>query len=199
MIIKRLKFTYNRMYLLGALLLALAAATSCNKSESYTDLLREEQRAVNAYLARQNVEIEVPADGKFVTGNDAPFYRMDEDGTVYMQVVNPGDSNDRPSDGDRVYFRFRRMDLKAWYENGTESWQGNMNNLGSSTSPTSFILGNKVYPTTTKYGTGFQLPMNYLGYYSEVNLVLKSYSGFPSDQTSCIPYLVNIKYYKAEY
>ncbi|MDE6812174.1 MAG: DUF4827 domain-containing protein, partial [Muribaculaceae bacterium] len=171
----------------------------CSKSESYTELLKEEQRAVNSFLAQQRVEVSIPPDSIFITGSDAPYYRMDEDGTVYMQVINPGDPEDRPENGDRVFFRFRRQNLKLLYETGSSSWQGNMNNLGVTTSPTSFILGNKVYPSTTQFGTGFQLPMTYLGYYSEVNLVLKSYSGFPEDQTACTPYLVNIKYYKAEY
>ncbi|MDE5842721.1 MAG: DUF4827 domain-containing protein [Muribaculaceae bacterium] len=189
----------NKLWLLSIMAAAMVLPTSCKDSESYTDLLRDEQRAVNSFLAWQNVEISVPEDSIFVSGNDAPFYRMDDDGTIYMQVVNPGDPKDRPADGDQVYFRFRRQNLKYLYETGVATWVGNMNNLGTNTFPTSFILGNKVYPSTTQFGTGIQLPMKYLGYYSEVNLVLKSYSGFPEDQTACIPYLMNIKYFKPEY
>ena len=50
-----------------------------------------------------------------------------------------------------------------------------------------------------EYGTGIQMPLKFLGYGSEVNLVLKSYYGFQEDQTSCIPYLINIRYFKPEY
>lgn len=181
--------------------------SSCDKSESYTDLLRDEQRAVNAFLAQQQVEVDVPEDSIFIVGENAPFYRMNEDGTIYMQVINPGDSKDKPESGDRVYFRYRRKNLKSLYETGSASWQGNMDNFNSNVVnnveyvdySTSFVLGNKIYPTTTQFGTGIQLPMTYLGFYSEVNLVLKSYAGFPNDQTACTPFLVNVKYYKPEF
>lgn len=194
-----IKIILNKILLSFCICMASIFMLGCNKTESYTELLRSEQRAVNSYLAQHRVEVEVPADSIFVYGSDAPYYRMDEDGTIYMQVVNPGDLNDRPENGDRVYFRFRRMNLKDLYEYGSASWEGNMNNLDQIVNSTSFILGNKIYPTTTQFGTGMQVPMNYLGYYSEVNLILKSYSGFPDDQTACIPYVLNIKYYKAEY
>lgn len=176
----------------------LVSLTACDKSESYSELLRTEEKAVNWYLAQHRVETSVPADSVFQTGEDAPFYRMDEDGTVYMQVISAGDMEDRPEQGDRVYFRYKRQNILYMYEDITDISVGNMDdfNIGGSSS---FFLGNKIYPTTTQYGTGIQLPMTYLGYYSEVNLVLKSYAGFTTDQTSCTPYVVNVKYYKSEY
>lgn len=173
--------------------------TSCKDTESYSDLLRDEERAVNWYLAQHRVETEVPADSVFVTGKDAPFYRMDEDGFVYMQVVSEGDRDDRPTDGDRVYFRFMRQNLKYLYEGIDAEPEGNMDNFNVVLGATSFIMGNKVYPSTTQYGTGIQLPMKYLGYFSEVNLVVKSYAGFLENQKDCTPFAINIKYYKPEY
>lgn len=175
------------------------ALTSCDKTESYSDLLRDEERAVNWYLAQQSVETEVPEDSIFITGKKAPFYRMDSDGTVYMQVVDAGDPADRPKTGDRVYFRFMRQNLKYLYEGVSAPIQGNMDNFNSELGPTSFILGNRTLPSITQFGTGLQLPMTYLGYSSEVNLVVKSYSGFPEDQSQCTPYVINVKYYKPEY
>lgn len=179
----------------------LLFAGGCDDSESYTDLLRDEERAANWYLAQHRVETEIPEDGKFEEGEDAPFYRMDDDGNLYMQVVNSGDMNDRPSTGDKVYFRFTRRNLKTMYESetGEATAEGNLDNMGSAIGSTSFFYGNTVYPTTTQYGTGIQVPIDYLGYYSEVNLVLKSYVGFTTDQSQCNPYIINIKYYKAEY
>lgn len=181
----------------GGLLLVLM--TACSKSESYSDLLRSEERAVNWYLAQHRVETEAPADSIFEVGEEAPFYRMNEDGTIYMQVLNVGDPDDKPKEGDKVYFRFMRQNIKYLYEGIDVKPEGNMDNFNIALGATSFILGNKTYPTTTQYGTGIQLPMTYFGYYSEVNLVLKSYAGFPESQTSCIPYVMNIKYYKPEY
>lgn len=190
----------NYKYIPAFLICALAAVVAgCSKSESYSELLRDEERAVNWYLAQHRVETEVPADSVFETGSDAPFYRMDEDGTVYMQVIKAGDPEDKPVDGERVYFRFMRQNLKYLYEGIDVKPEGNMDNFNVAMGPTNFVMGNKIYPNTTQYGTGIQLPMTYLGYYSEVNLVLKSYAGFPENQSECTPYVMNIKYYKPEY
>lgn len=179
-------------------LVTLMSLTACDKSESYSELLRDEERAANWYLAQHRVEMEIPADSVFEAGPDAPYYRMDSDGHLYMQVVNAGDLEDKPQDGDKIYFRYNRVNLKLLYETGTEVESGNMDNLASG-SATGFFKGNTIYPSSTQFGTGIQVPMDYLGFYSEVNLVLKSYVGFTSDQSQCIPYAVNVKYYKPEY
>lgn len=195
---------YRLLKVLFAVVSLIAVAStisSCSKSESYSDLLRDEEKAVNWYLAGQKVEMSVPEDSVFITGANAPYYRMDEDGTVYMQVLSAGDMSDRPSDGDRIYFRFMRRNINTMYEGGTVdvTANGNMDNFNSALGSTSFFLGNTTYPNTTQYGTGIQVPMKYLGYNSEVNLVLKSYSGFVTESSTCIPYLVNVKYYRPEY
>lgn len=179
--------------------LTVAMMSGCSDSESYSDLLRDEMRAVNWYLAQEKVETAIPADSIFETGADAPFYRMDDDGTVYMQVVTAGDKNKRPVSGEKVYFRFSRRNIKLMYEGGAAPAEGNSDNLNNAVGATYFFYGNKIYPTTVQFGTGIQLPMDYMGYNTEVNLVLKSYSGFTQDQSSCVPYIVNVKYYKAEY
>ena len=179
--------------------LALAATLAgCEKGESYSDLLRTEEKADNWYLAGHTVENEIPADGRFLTGDDAPYYRMDDEGAVYMQVVSPGDSGNRPEEGDKVFFRFERWNIKYMYEGIEQRPAGNQNNLDMYVS-TSLIYGNTLYQSTTQFGQGIQVPLEYLGYYSEVNLVIKSTWGFTSEQGECTPYLFNVKYYPAEY
>lgn len=179
--------------------IAMLLISSCSKSESYSELLRDEERAVNWYLAQQNVEVEVPADSIFEVGENAPFYRMDDDGTIYMQVIRAGSKENRPKADEKIYFRFMRQNIKLMYEGTPEKPYGNADNMASAVGPTYFFYGNTVYPTTVQFGKGVQLPMDYLGFDSEVNLVLKSYSGFVDEQAACQPYLYNIKYYKAEY
>lgn len=171
----------------------------CEKGESYSELLREEEKAVNWYLAQHRVEMDIPADGHFETGEDAPFYRMDRDGTVYMQVIDPGDAECKAESGEKIYFRFKRENIILMYNGTPAPPYGNTDDLSSSVGPTYFFYGNKTYPTTVQYGTGIQVPLEYLGLDSEVNLVLKSYSGFTEDQTLCQPFLLNVKYFKATY
>lgn len=193
--------------LLG-LVAVLAGESGCSKTQSYSELLREEERACNWYLAAKNVTLELPEDPKnFITtetldgegtpyGDNAPFYKMDEEGYVYMQVVR-ADFSDMVDEGDLVYFRFLRESIKDLYA-GVETipW-GNTDYLPNGT--TSFVYKNTYLSSTTTWGTGIQMPLKYLGYGSEVNLVLKSYYGFADEQSYCIPYIINLKYFKPEY
>ncbi len=176
------------------------AASSCSDSESYSDLLRDETRAVNWYLAHQHVETEIPADSVFETGKDAPFYKMDEEGNLYMQVVNPGSDDNRAKKGQLVYFLYDAKNILMMEQTGSFNVQGIGNANNPSVGPTSFEYGNTLLASTTKYGTGIQVPLEYLGYDCEVNLVMKSYVGFTeANQGTCIPYLMNVRYFKAEY
>lgn len=199
---------YSKFVFLVAGAAALIAGSGCSKSQSYSELLREEERACNWYLASRNVELELPEDPKdFITtetpdkngepyGDNAPFYKMDEEGYVYMQVVR-ADFSDMVEEGDLVYFRFLRESIKDMYQ-GLETYpSGNSEYLPNGT--TSFVYKNTYLPSTTTWGTGIQLPLRYMGYGSEVNLVLKSYYGFIDEQTYCIPYIINLKYFKPEY
>ena len=68
-------------------LLALVLLTACNEDQSYADRLNDERNAVNAYLANHRVVMSIPEDSVFEVGPDAPFYRVDADGNVYMQVT----------------------------------------------------------------------------------------------------------------
>ncbi|MDE7346167.1 MAG: DUF4827 domain-containing protein [Muribaculaceae bacterium] len=194
----RLKYPF-----FAALMMVLFLA-SCNKTESYSDLLKKEQKASNWFLAQQKVCNEISADSVFLTGPDAPYYKMDDDGYVYMQVVkadNPGNRN-IPSYGDQVYFTYTRWNIETMYNNNSfdiAPTDGNQNNFINLVGDTYFIYGNYSVNSSLKYGSGMQIPLSYLGYNSEVNILLKSYYGFLEDNTTCIPYKVNVRYFKAEY
>lgn len=172
---------------------------SCNKQESYSNLLRQEEKAVNWYLAQKRVETAVPADSVLEIGPDAPYYRMDADGNLYMQIVDAGDKSNMPKTGDKVFFRYMRSNIKYMYEGVDVPPAGNLDDLNDAGGDTSFFYGNTYYPTTVQFGTGIQEPLKFVGYYSEVNLVMKSYTGFTEDISQCIPYAINVKYYKSEY
>lgn len=184
--------------LIAAIIMAIGIS-SCEKGESYADLLSKEEKAVNWYLSGQSIATEIPVDSIFITGNDAPFYRMDEDGNVYMQVIKAGDPVLRPKSGDRVYFRYMRMNLRNFYEADVEKWVGNSSDLNEATGNTSFVLDNYTLNTSAQFGTGIQLPMKYLGYNSQVRLVIKAAAGFASEQSQCLPYVIDIRYFKGEY
>lgn len=207
----RMKITNIKKYRIvyqSVLLLALALTSACSKSQSYSELLREEEKACNWYLSSRNIELELPDDpkdlitsetirsGGEVWGEDAPFYKLDEDGYVYMQVVR-ADFYDMVAQGDLVYFRFERESIEDLYNDVESTSNGNSDYLPNGTA--SFIYKNTYLTSTTAWGTGIQMPLQYVGYASEVNLVLKSYYGFTEEQSYCIPYIMNIRYFKPEY
>lgn len=174
--------------------------SSCEDSESYSDLLRTEEKAVNRFLAHQKVALEIPSDStSFITGPDAPFYKLDEEGYLYMQVISKGDASDRVEEGDVVYFRFERANLLYWAPDVNVPTEGNSDNLTNSYGNTSFVYKNLYLDSSTQWGTGIQVPLRFFGYNCEVNLVLQSYYGFLTDQTTCTPYLINLRYFKPEY
>lgn len=191
-------FRFISILILGAF---AASLQSCDDNKSYAELLEAETKAVNWYLSNFKVSASIPEDGVFECGPDAPFYRMNGEGTVYMRVIDPGSQTVRPKKGDTIYFLFMRSNINTMYSSRSleGSWSGNAEDMNSSVNGTNFIYGNTVLPSTTQYGTGLQIPLNYLGYDCEVDLVIKSTEGFSSDISNCIPYIFNIRYFKAEY
>lgn len=178
----------------GALVIAFS---SCKETDSYSNLLKKEEKATNWYLSNQRVSLAIPTYEDIETGENAPFYKLDPDGYVYMQVIDKGDADSRPQSGDLVYFRYNRTDLRTLYKTGTDVSDGNDNDMQYASA--SFIYDDYTLQSTLKYGRGVQMALSNLGYNSEVNLVLRSYYGFTEDQSKCTPYLINIRYFKAEY
>ena len=195
-----MKFKLSSISILYVALVMLVATgfSSCKEGESYSDLLDDERKAVNWYLAQHRVVPYIPEDSVFEVGPNAPFYRMDSDGSVYMRVLNAGDMENRPVSGQTVYIRFTRQNIKYPYEGIKGTPDSNADDMTTAT--VSLIYGNNVLPSTTKYGEGLQLPLDFLGYNCEVDLIVKSMLGASGDISQCIPYIyTNTKYFKAEY
>lgn len=189
-----------KKYLLAAVaLIALAAiASSCSDSKSYAELLQDENQAVNKFLVQHRVVDGLPPNNDFEVGEDAPYYRLDEDSNVYMQVLDKG-SDQKPEKNDRVYFRFTRYSL-FYYIVGDDEYNatigsGNADNMN--TQSTYFLFDNTSVSESTQYGTGIQLPLHYLGYGARVNIVIKSQAGPSSDMSYVVPYLYTISYNKS--
>lgn len=191
-------------YSFSLALVLLLFSASCSKTQSYSDLLKNEQKVSNWFLAQHTVCNEIPADSVFEEGPNAPFYRMDDDGYVYMQVIKSNKKGERdiPHTGEQVYFTFTRYDIDAMYKNNTldiAPSYSNQDDLWGVNTNTYFIFNNYRVTVSSNFGSGVQVPVSYLGYNSEVNILLKSYYGFAEDNTTCIPFLVNARYFKAEY
>ena len=186
------RIIYHSMFLGLVALMALAA---CNNDQSYADRLNEERNAVNSYLANHRVVMSIPEDTVFEVGENAPFYRIDADGNVYMQVLNAGDrKNDKAKVGEPIYFRYARYNLATWYADGT--WtptSGNENTMDAASC--SFNYADYTLPSSSQWGYGLQYPLMFLGVECEVNLVVKSQYGFTSEISYVTPFFFHVRYF----
>lgn len=183
---------------LGAAALLALGATGCNDSKTYAELLDEEASYINSYLANQKVSYEQPVDSnfKYQVGPDAPYYRLDEDGNLYMQVLNPGTKGNMAKYDDLLYFRFTRYDLRSYSPSTGKFAQqyGNENDMGITI--TSFRFQNFQLKDSSKWGIGIQYPLLLLPVDAEVNLIVKSSWGFTDEEASVIPYVYHLRYYR---
>ncbi len=171
--------------------------TSCNDKESYADLLNTERRATNAYLANCRVVNEIPKDTVFEVGPDAPYYRLNPEGSVYMQVIKASDrKTDKAKTSEKIYFRYTRYNLVYWHSYGEMIGDGNEGNM--SASPTYFNYGNYTLQASAQYGYGIQLPLAFIGVNSEVNLIIKSQYGWASEIAYVVPYLYHVRYFRSQ-
>ncbi|MBD5231621.1 MAG: DUF4827 domain-containing protein [Bacteroidales bacterium] len=179
---------------LTGLVLMLSA---CHDSKSYSELLREEERAVNWYMSNHRVVNEVPADTVFETGKDAPFYKLDEEGNLYMQVVSAGTPGNKAKYDQQIYFRYMRENIIAMQMGYNWPAEGNADDVGNNSRW--FRFNNMYIKNSQQYGMGIQTPLRYLPIDCEVNLVVRAYYGFSGEQGTCQPYVYNLRYYPAIY
>lgn len=168
--------------------------SSCSDGKTYAELLTEENQYVNAFLADQRVVNEIPADTVFECGEDAPYYRMDDDGQIYMQVIDPGTPGNMAESDELLYFRYLRYNLKYYIDGKLTVSAGNVQDL--SVNGYSFRYGNYQLTSSYQWGSGIQLPLQYLPVDCVVNIVIKSQYGFTNETADVIPYLFNIRYYR---
>ncbi len=191
-----MKRIFSRLVFLG--LTAMVMLTSCNEDQSYADRLNEERYAVNAFLANHRVVMSVPEDTVFEVGPDAPYYRIDADGNVYMQVLNAGDRvNDKAKKNEPIYFRYARYNLATWYANGIWSQaDGNENTMDAVSC--SFNYSDYTLPSSSQWGYGLQFPLLFLGVECEVNLVIKSQYGYTSEISYVQPFFYHVRYFHSQ-
>lgn len=183
----------------AALAIAMLGVTamSCDDGKSYAELLTDETHAVNSFLANHRVQLGIPEYDEIETGADAPFYRLDEEGNVYMQVLSKGNKDMMTKDDDLVYFRFTRNSLflydAATGEFPEDGW-GNSEDL--TVGSASFRYNNYTLTSSSQWGSGLQLPLSVLGLGCRVNLVIKSQYGLSNEISQVVPfYYYDVRYF----
>lgn len=157
------------------------------------DLRNRENRAIKKYISQFRVIDAVPDVKDIQTGSDAPYYELDVDGKIYMQVLKIGNGS-VPEYGDKIYFRFDRYNLIYFLEHGhLGDPSGNISDI--SLSATSFILND----VDSQWGSAIQMPMLLgLPLGSEVYLVVASDLVFTNEIANITPFLYKVMYLRDE-
>lgn len=186
----------SRLLAILAATIALATATGCKDSKSYAELLTIEGHYVNNFLADQRVTNQMPTDTNFVfeTGPDAPYYRLDEDGYLYMQVVDPGTKGNYVKNDEVIYFRFTRYNLTMYKDGKLPQGEGNEYDMGYQNAW--FRFNNYQLQSSYQWGAGVQTPLNYVPVDAVVNLLVRSQYGFYDEQAYVTPFLFRLRYYR---
>lgn len=153
---------------------------------------------MNWFMAQHKVVSEVPADSVFEYGEDAPYYRMDDEGFIYMQVLKPGDLKNKAKKDQQIYFRYLRTNIQEMYDGLNPTPSGNANNVGTGNAA-SFRFDNTELPTTLAWGSGIQVPLRYLGLDCEVNIVIRSYYGIQNEMAPARRIFTMMRYFPAQY
>lgn len=191
-----MKTIYRICYSMLLAVVAFMSFQSCESGRSYSELLNDENMAVNRFLADQWVIPGIPADTVFEVGPDAPYYQLDDEGNIYMQVLDTG-AGEKVTDDQLVYFRFKRYSLSA-YNGDIDALPSEGNQDDMSQSATSFRYQNFTIPSSSQWGSGIQVPLQYLPLGCDINLVIKSQYGWTSEISYVVPYLYRVRYYKSQ-
>lgn len=169
-----------------------AVVTGCSDDTSYTDLLNKESKNVNTFLSDHRVIAEIPADTVFECGEDAPYYMLDDEGNVFMQVIDPG-FGPKVVDNQIVYFRYMRYNLSGYVSGEEMEPDAGNDNAGYAT--VSLRYNNFTLPSSSSWGYGLQMPLRYLPLNSVVNIVIKAEFGMVDEQSYVQPFLYSVRYF----
>lgn len=163
-----------------SIVLALIGFSSCKDQKTYIDYLKDQSKAIDAFIAKNNITVldKFPADSVFKPNE---FY-LDELSGVYYNIIDRGDLSIRPSEGDEINIRFRGLTYFMTTDSIT------FDNLDSEKSPTPAQItyrGALDTRTRTLYQSstpGWMAPAPYIGKNGKVKMIVPFNMGSQYDR-----------------
>lgn len=168
----------------------LIITTSCNNKKSYADYLKDERKAIDLLIAKNNFEIlrEFPANGKF---GDNEFYKDPNTG-VYFNIIELGDTT-RPQWRENIYVRFKG--LSYFKDNDTTLYS----NYQSAFPEVLEYVGPVSSATKSSYtNAGWAVPLSYVGHKGRVKMIIPFEMGSTYDQSYYQPTYYDLVEYRFE-
>jgi uncharacterized protein YcfL len=177
-------------YLFFLLFLISLFASSCSNTQTYAQLLDDEQTLISSYIKRNNIQVvsTFPTDSVWVK-NGKDIYVKTTSG-LYFHLVDHGDlaNNDTLEIKNTVVDRYKKYTL-----NVVSDTLSNWNTIDFPI-PDQFIYGN-----TSQSFSGFQETVSYMKRNNSIaKVIIPSKIGLKADMLSVTPYgyLIKIKILK---
>ncbi|MGI6074237.1 MAG: DUF4827 family protein [Fermentimonas sp.] len=164
---------------------------SCQDRKTYADHLKDEQKAIEQFITKNNIVVlqRYPAKGVFAENE---FYKDPENG-VYFNVVSYGDTSANPKLNEEIYVRFSGLKYIKVDDSTTYS------NMDPNVSPwpSTFKFLGPVGPMNRDYydTPGWVVPLMSVGHNGIVKMIVPFNMGSPTDRSSFQPtYYDHVEY-----
>ena len=167
------------------ILCAALAAISCSKTKSYTDMLKDEKKAINRFLDENGFEVlsDFPADTVF---GEKEFVKL-ENG-VYLNIIDRGTADRATMNRTKILYRCKLHHLLY----GDTLVYVNYGPHSNGTDPIPFTYGdysssNPSDPSYVWVSEGMQEALKYVGHRSKVKMIVPFKYGTYADQSKGNP------------
>ena len=154
----------------------IISAVSCKDQKTYADYLKEETKAIDEFIVKNNFNIlsRFPSNGVF---GDKDFYK-DPETKVYYNIVEYGDTTDIIFLGEKVYVRF--MGLKYFMMDDSTTYTNNDN-----INPQEIDYIGPVNSSTRSYYTfpGWAVPLPRVGHNAIVKMIVPFNMGSSTERS----------------
>lgn len=168
------------------ILCAALVAISCSKTKSYTDMLKDEKKAINRLIDENGFEIldDFPQDSIFT---DKQFVLLDNG--VYLNIIDKGSSQRAVQYRTKILYRCKvSYPMDSTYLYSTPYSIENYGPHSNGTDPWSFLYGTYASQADPYYvSEGLQIPLQYVGDRAKVKLIVPFKRGTYQDQSKGEP------------
>lgn len=171
----------------------LILITSCNKQKTYAEYLKDETKAIDLFIAKNNLVIlkEFPADTSF---NSNEFYKDPSTG-VYFNIIDRGEEDRKIQLGQEVYVRFSGL---SYFKSDDTTFYSNLDPNTSPFPQTLIYRGPVTVSTRSLYSSsvpGWIVPLYFVGHTGRAKLIVPFNMGSSYEQSNYEPtYYDNVQY-----